>query len=103
MKVAVVQAASVLFNREKTIQKAVALTSEAAREGAKLVLFPEAFVPAYPRGLSFGMVVGSRTPEGRRTWERYWSNSIDIPGPDTDVLWYHYPHPVTGAKTGMSE
>ncbi|MGD0659378.1 MAG: nuclear transport factor 2 family protein [Syntrophorhabdales bacterium] len=23
--------------------------------------------------------------------------------PDTDVLWYHYPHPVTGAKTGMSE
>jgi len=86
VRVAVVQAAPVLFDREKTIQKAVSLTGEAAKSGAKIVLFPEAFVPAYPRGLSFGMVVGSRTPEGRRTWERYWRNSIDIPSPDTDLL-----------------
>ncbi len=86
VRVAVVQAAPVLFDREKTIQKAMDLTGEAARGGAKIVLFPEAFVPAYPRGLSFGMVVGSRTPEGRKAWERYWQNSIDIPSPDTDLL-----------------
>jgi nitrilase len=47
---------------------------------------PEAFIPCYPRGLSFGAVVGSRTPEGRLTWERYWANSVDVPGPDTDSL-----------------
>ena len=51
-----------------------------------MILFPEAFIPAYPRGLSFGNVVGSRTPAGRRTWERYWGNSIEVPGPDTEIL-----------------
>ena len=51
-----------------------------------LFLFPEAFIPAYPRGLSFGMVVGSRSPEGRLTWQRYWENSVDVPGPATEAL-----------------
>ena len=26
----------------------------------------------YPRGLAFGTVVGSRSPVGRRIWQRYW-------------------------------
>ena len=34
------------------------------RRGAQLIVFPEAFIPAYPRGLSFGVVVGSRTAAG---------------------------------------
>jgi nitrilase len=86
VKVAVVQAAPVLFNREATIEKACALIREAGHNGAKLILLPEAFVPAYPRGFSFGIVVGSRTPEGRLLWERYWENSIDVPGPETEAL-----------------
>jgi len=85
-KVAVVQAAPVLFDREASVQKACRLTKEAADEGAKLVLFPEAFIPAYPRGLSFGAVVGSRSPEGRRTWRRYWANAVSIPSPATEAL-----------------
>jgi nitrilase len=47
---------------------------------------PEAFIPAYPRGLGFGTVVGSRSPQGRRTWERYWANSVEVPGTATDAL-----------------
>lgn len=86
VKAAVVQAASVLFDREATVEKARRLTAEAAGEGAGLILFPEAFIPAYPRGLSFGTVVGDRTPEGRRTWERYWANAVDIPSPATEAL-----------------
>lgn len=86
VKVAVVQAAPILFDREKSVQKVCDLTLKAAREGSKIILFPEAFIPAYPRGLSFGMVVGNRTSEGRKTWERYWSNSIDIPGPETELM-----------------
>jgi nitrilase len=86
VKVAVVQAAPVLFDREATVEKALPLIAEAAAEGAELVLFPEAFIPAYPRGLSFGMVVGSRTPEGRRTWQRYLENAVEIPGPTTERL-----------------
>jgi nitrilase len=62
------------------------LIEEAAARKPGLILFPEAFIPAYPRGLSFGNVVGSRTPAGRRTWERYWGNSIEVPGPDTEIL-----------------
>jgi nitrilase len=86
VKVAVVQAASVLFNREKTISKACHLIKEASSSNAELVLFPEAFIPAYPRGLTFGTVVGNRTPEGRQTWERYWKNSIEVPSQYTKIL-----------------
>ncbi|MCB9434942.1 MAG: carbon-nitrogen hydrolase family protein [Ardenticatenaceae bacterium] len=84
--VAVVQAAPVLFDRAATVAKACQLTREAAAQGAQLVLFPEAFIPCYPRGLSFGMVVGSRTPAGRQTWQRYWEGAIDVPGEETAVL-----------------
>jgi nitrilase len=86
VKVAVIQAASVLFNREASVEKACRLTHEAAAQGARLILFPEAFIPAYPRGLSFGAVVGSRSPQGRLTWQTYWANAVDIPGPATEAL-----------------
>jgi nitrilase len=83
VRVAVVQAASVLFEREASLEKACQLTGEAAAQGAQVILFPEAFIPGYPRGLTFGTVVGSRSAAGRRTWERYWANSVDVPGPVT--------------------
>jgi nitrilase len=85
-KVAVVQAASVAFDRERTLQKVHALAGDAARQGARVVLFPEAFVSAYPRGLDFGSVVGSRTDAGREDFRRYWESSVDIPGPAVDAL-----------------
>lgn len=85
-KVAVVQAAPVAFNRERTLEKVHALTGEAAGKGARLVLFPEAFVSAYPRGLDFGAVVGSRSEEGREDFRRYWESSVDVPGPAVDEL-----------------
>jgi len=86
LQVAVVQAAPVLFNREATVDKACRLLAEAAKTGAGLVLFPEAYIPVYPRGLTFGTVIGSRSPSGRRVWQRYWEESIDVPGPDTERL-----------------
>jgi nitrilase len=83
IKVAVVQAAPVLFDREATVEKACSLIQEATGQGAQLILFPEAFIPAYPRGLAFGTVVGSRSPVGRRVWQRYWENTVEVPGPTT--------------------
>ena len=86
VKVAVVQAAPVLFDRDATVEKTRRLTAEAASRGARLIVFPEAFIPAYPRGLSFGTVVGSRSHDGRRTWQTYWANAVDVPGPATRAL-----------------
>jgi nitrilase len=85
-KVAVVQACPVIFDRERTLKKVDALTRESAAKGACLVVFPEAFVSAYPRGLDFGAVIGSRTEEGREQFRRYWESSVDVPGPAVDSL-----------------
>jgi len=85
-KVAVVQASPVVFDRERTLEKLCSLAGEAARKGARLVLFPEAFISAYPRGLDFGAVVGNRTDAGRRDFQRYWESSVDVPGPAVDAL-----------------
>jgi len=85
-KVAVVQASSVVFDRERTLEKLSALAQDAAQRGARLVLFPEAFVSGYPRGLDFGAVVGARTDEGREDFRRYWESSVDVPGPAVEHL-----------------
>ncbi len=86
LKVAVVQASPVLFDREATVDKACRLIEQAAAHGAQFILFPEAYIPAYPRGLAFGTVVGSRSPVGRRVWQRYWENAVVVPGPTTQKL-----------------
>jgi len=85
-KAAVVQASPVVFDRERTLERVHLLAGEAARKGAQLVLFPEAFVSGYPRGLDFGAVVGSRTDQGREDFRRYWDSSVDVPGPAVDEL-----------------
>ena len=86
LRVAVVQAAPVIMNMEETVKKAVTLIREAGEQKADLVVFPEAFIPAYPRGLSYGFIVGSRTQEGREDWQRYYENSVPVPGQATDIL-----------------
>src|SRR5437773_8938936 len=85
-KAAVVQSAPVVFDREATLAKVSVLTSDAAKTGAKLVVFPEAFISAYPKGLDFGARVGSRSAEGRNEFRRYFDSAIDVPGPAVDVL-----------------
>ncbi len=57
------------------------IARDAAYAGARLVVFPEAFIGGYPRGESFGAVVGSRTEVGRETFQQYWQQAIDVPGP----------------------
>jgi nitrilase len=47
-KAAAVQATPVFLDREATIDKAVGLIAEAAGNGARLIVFPETFVPTYP-------------------------------------------------------
>lgn len=84
---AVVQAASVAFDPDATIDKVELLTSEAARGGAKLVVFPEAFVPGYPSALDWGgALTAIRNPLAADEFARYEAGAIDIPGPHVERL-----------------
>src|SRR5438477_3704282 len=83
---AVIQAAPIMFEVPRTLAKLRDLTADAARGGARLVVFPEAFVSAYPKGLGFGARLGMRSPEGREEFRRYFDSAIDVPGPATAAL-----------------
>ncbi len=86
VRAAVVQAGSIPFDTDACIDKAIRLTAEAAAGGAKLVVFPEAFVPGYPKGLNYGLVVGARDPVGREEFRMYLDAAIEVPGPHTQRL-----------------
>jgi len=85
-KVAVVQAGSQLMNKDGCLNKAVKLIGDAADEGADFILFPEAFISGYPRGLHFGTRVGDRSEDGRKDWLRYWHNSVPMDGQEIEQL-----------------
>ena len=85
-RVAVVQTAAIPFDLDATVEHVCSMTVDAAKQGAQLVLFPEAYVGGYPRGLAFGTAVGGRSEAGRRTGERYWATSIKVPGPEVDRM-----------------
>ena len=86
VRAAVVQAAAVPFDTEACIDKAVRLIGEAAATGAKVIVFPEAFIAGYPKGLNYGLVVGARDPAGREEFRLYLDAAIDVPGPQTQRL-----------------
>lgn len=83
---AVVQNCPIVFDRDKTLGRIRELTADASRTGATLVLFPEAFVSAYPKGLDFGARIGMRSANGRDDFKRYFDSAIDVPSPATETL-----------------
>ena len=82
----VVQAGSIAFDTPATIEKLSDFTADARDRGSHIVVFPEAFIGGYPKGHSFGAVVGSRTEEGRDWFQRYAESAITIPGPSLDAI-----------------
>ena len=75
-KVALVQAEPVLFDKQASLDKALAYIDEAAEQKPDLIVFPELFIPGYPIGLSFGFSMGKRTEPGREDWKRYYDASV---------------------------
>src|SRR5271166_5070781 len=86
MRVAVVQAAPVLFDTARSLQKCADLASAAAKQGAELVVFPEAFIGGYPKGHDFGVSVGIRSSDGREEFRRLYESAVEIPGPGTGLI-----------------
>lgn len=85
-RVAVVQAASVPFDADAATSKAVSLVAEAAAGGAELAVFPEAFIGGYPKGTSFGAVIGVRTEAGREEYRRYFDGAVTLEGDEVRRL-----------------
>ncbi len=83
VNVAVVQAGSVPFDPGACVDKAVRLIGQAAADGARVIVFPEAFITGYPKGLNYGLVVGARDAPGREEFRLYLDGAIDVPGPYT--------------------
>jgi nitrilase len=79
-----VQAEPVIFDRDATIARLAELAREAAGEGARLVLFPETFVPVYPsnrwaRELAHGSA-------GAAIWAKLAQQSVEVPGPAANAI-----------------
>jgi nitrilase len=85
VKVACVQTESVLFDRSGTIDKVDAIAAQVAANGARLALFPEAFVPAYPSSRWVGFLAGA-DGNARAVYARLARESLAVPGPDSDRL-----------------
>jgi nitrilase len=81
-KVAVAQLGSVAFDPDATVKKAMAAIAEAGGQGARVILFPEAFLGTYPKGLTFGSPIGRRTEAGRDEFLRSWRGAVELGGPE---------------------
>lgn len=86
LRAAVVQTGSFLFDTARTFAALEALCRQAKDGGADLAVFPEAYIGGYPKGVHFGAPVGSRSPDGRDLFRRYFETAIAVPGPETDRI-----------------
>ncbi|MBQ4912863.1 carbon-nitrogen hydrolase family protein [Maribacter sp. MMG018] len=86
IKTCLIQDSPVFFDKDKTLDKVEMLTKKYAQQGCELIVFPESFIPGYPRGFSFGATIGSRTDEGRKLYSEFYKNSIDIESDDIKRL-----------------
>jgi nitrilase len=81
VKVAVAQLAPVYLDRAKTVAKACGAIREAARNGARLVAFPESLIPGYPYFAMLLPPVGINEP-----LQRLYAQSVVVPSAETDEL-----------------
>ena len=86
IKVGLVQESPVFFNKVETISKIEQLTKTNAAKGCDLLVFPESFIPGYPRGFTFGATIGSRSEKGRKLYAEYYENSLNVQSEDLKRL-----------------
>jgi aliphatic nitrilase len=80
-KVAAVQAAPVFLDREKTTEKACRLIREAGKEGARVIGFPEAYIPAFTHWFDYRVA-----RECKGFIKELFKNAVEIPSSTTDAL-----------------
>jgi len=87
VRAAAVQAESAVLDVDGGAEKACRLIAEAAGMGARLIVFPESFIPVYPNGSLWGRGLSRfGAPEAKRAFARMHRNSVEVPGPVTERL-----------------
>ena len=84
IKVAAVQTSPVFLNKKLTVEKVCDLINKAAKKGAKLVVFPETFIPAYPDWV--WTVPNSKKAMWNELYSELVKNSISIPDESTKKI-----------------
>ena len=99
-KVAVVQAAPVFLDLDATVDKTIALIEEASAKGAKLIAFPETFIPGYPWQIWLGAPAWAI---GRGFVQRYFDNSLAFDSPQAEKIRQAVKRAKLTAVLGLSE
>jgi nitrilase len=86
LTVACVQAEPAILDREATLDRLETLTAEARGEGARLVAFPEAFIPAYPSAVWASALAGWSADRAKAAFALLARESVEVPGPAADRL-----------------
>jgi nitrilase len=86
VKVACVQAEPVILDRDATIEKLATLAAEAAGNGAQLLVFPEAFIPAYPSSVWARALAGWSDDGAKAAYALLARESLEVPGDAADRL-----------------
>ena len=73
--------APIFLDAQATVDKACALIAEASRAGARLIAFPESFVPGFPVWASVQAPI-----KNHDFFKRLAANSIEVPGPEVTAL-----------------
>lgn len=84
VRIAAIQATPVILDAEASLDKAIGLLREAAREGAGLAVLPETFIPLYPSNA--WAKAASDFSGFDELWEELWENSVDVAGPHVERL-----------------
>jgi Carbon-nitrogen hydrolase len=99
VKIAAVQACPVYMDRDATVAKACALIAEVGAAGGELAVFPEAFIPGYPRWLWF--IPARHTHALRDLYAALVANAVVVPSDTTAHL--PWSEPGMGTEEGLAE
>ncbi len=87
VKVAAIQAANLYLDLPASLEKALRLIKEAAGQGAKLMAFPETWLPGYPAWLDCCRDVALWDyPPVKKVFARLMENSVVVPSPVTEAI-----------------
>ncbi len=80
-KVAAVQTSPIFLDREGTVEKSCELIREAGSKGAKIIVFPESYIPTHPLWYAF-----VRSEESMKYYRELFKNAVEIPSDATAKL-----------------